>query len=460
MLSAPVAVSQGEGQDQRREQLLSGAVFTRTPPPPLGGQVPRLGSYHASRATPSHAVSSAMPEYVAEDGAIIQPPLQSAPRSLSSMVSVAGPAPASRRPVIVPLQPTILQQPRQVLPVSGGSHSSASRSAPTQVVRPADALRPAQREAVASKSPEAKLSSSGKQVSQPHILYVALTGLEFHRKLPAALQGAWYESVKCFASIHPAADERKVGELPADVPEATTHGEHAVSQRFPLLAGIESNTDSGPVARVHMLENLALKLPELPPYAVVYLWARRASLFNHETFLIGSSLMPLQDDSLRNADSVPLRVFDAGSWEDIADLHLSFDFAHAPGEIQLPVLEKVRATQVTVHWHPPLRNGGAPVMGYRVERISGNESESKVEMLEECHKETSYTFRELASQCTYKVRIAAVNDAGSGAMRVVEFSTAASPERKQSSREDEDTPSGEFSEESPDAKVNVFPMRV
>mmetsp|Transcript_238 Transcript_238/g.806 ORF Transcript_238/g.806 Transcript_238/m.806 type:complete len:480 (+) Transcript_238:93-1532(+) len=475
-ISAPVSVSQAEGQDQRREQLLSGAVFTRAAP--SLGQVPRAVSYHTAtiRAPVEHqlfglggvaqpqAVYASTCEYAAEDGGFAQPQLLHAPRAATSTVNAA-PAPAGRRPLGAPLQPTILAHPVQVLPAS-----IESRNPSRQLARPVAQQEPTLRQpmshtdtkvtsraTLSSKPTEETPSGLTSERSCPHVLYVNLAGLDFHQKLPAALEGAWYESVKCFVSIHPAADERKVGELPRDVPEETKHGEHAVSKMFPLLVVDQGSSDRGPVARAHLLESLALKLPLLPPCAVAYLWARKASLFNHETFLIGSCLMPINDESLRHGQPVQLRVFDAGSWEDIADLHLSFDFAHVPGEIQLPVLEKVRATHVTVHWHPPLRNGGAPLMGYQVERIVGktDASEDKVEVLEACHKATSYTFNELSSQCTYKVRIAAVNDAGAGEMRVIEFSTAASPGHAQS-----EEAAGEDSEESPGSKVNAFPMRV
>ena len=104
----------------------------------------------------------------------------------------------------------------------------------------------------------------------------------------------------------------------------------------------------------------------------------------------------------------------------LTQCHLDF-FTAVPGAPEAPTVSEIFRDSCLVAWQPPTEDGGAPIIGYHVERRTGT-SKRWVRITKELVPESSLQVAELVEDNQYKFRVAAENRAGLG-----EFSAPSQP---------------------------------
>lgn len=82
-----------------------------------------------------------------------------------------------------------------------------------------------------------------------------------------------------------------------------------------------------------------------------------------------------------------------------------------PDAPDAPVISDITATSAVVTWQPPANDGGSPVIGYRLERISGF-SGRWVSVTKDLIPEMTFSVADLVENNTYEFRVIAENKAG------------------------------------------------
>lgn len=82
-----------------------------------------------------------------------------------------------------------------------------------------------------------------------------------------------------------------------------------------------------------------------------------------------------------------------------------------PDAPEAPVVSDITSTSATISWQPPANDGGSPITGYRLERISGF-SGRWVPISKELLPETTFSVTDLVESNTYEFRVIAENKAG------------------------------------------------
>ncbi|KAF7702244.1 immunoglobulin superfamily member 22-like [Silurus meridionalis] len=95
-----------------------------------------------------------------------------------------------------------------------------------------------------------------------------------------------------------------------------------------------------------------------------------------------------------------------------------------PGMAPQPQITDVTKDEVTVMWVPPAQDGGAPVLGYNVERRKKGSS-MWVSVCKELIQDTKCTVGSLVEDMEYEFRVTAVNRAGEGIPSTVSNSVLA-----------------------------------
>lgn len=88
-----------------------------------------------------------------------------------------------------------------------------------------------------------------------------------------------------------------------------------------------------------------------------------------------------------------------------------FGFTVVPDAPEAPLVSDITASSATVAWQPPANDGGSPVTGYRLERISGF-SGRWVPVTKEIIPDTTFSVTDLVENNTYEFRVIAENKAG------------------------------------------------
>lgn len=294
--------------------------------------------------------------------------------------------------------------------------AATASAAPRRPLQDTSSQRMLSREA-----PEAKPRRSR---HQPHVLDAELQEITFRADLPD-VQTAWYESAGYFVSLHPSSARLPSVELPEEVPHGIADGRHLAFAAKPARpqqprAASEVATNEGEYLCVDFEERLSLRTDRLHTHCVLYLWCRRRSVLSEDTKLLGYRALPLRDATLHGRLAA-WDVFSLSSGEEIAHVRLRYSVWTTPGPIQLPHLDEVRPTEVTMHWSPPIDDQGVKVIGYQVSVLGP--AEERWRTVSECTNSTSFKLDGLIPGTLYLVDIRAVNEAGVGEPCELEVST-------------------------------------
>ena len=88
--------------------------------------------------------------------------------------------------------------------------------------------------------------------------------------------------------------------------------------------------------------------------------------------------------------------------------YVTVDPPQAP---EAPAVSDVLKDSAMVTWQPPADDGGTPVIGYHVERLSGF-SPRWLQVTKDLTPQASFQLKELVEDNTYQFRVIAVNKVG------------------------------------------------
>jgi titin len=97
----------------------------------------------------------------------------------------------------------------------------------------------------------------------------------------------------------------------------------------------------------------------------------------------------------------------------IFSLLLALLFAELPGPPSAPAVSDVTRQSCSLAWKAPESDGGAEIIGYHVERCTG-QSSRWIRLTKDPVPERSYNVQELIEDNVYEFRISAVNKVGEG----------------------------------------------
>lgn len=82
-----------------------------------------------------------------------------------------------------------------------------------------------------------------------------------------------------------------------------------------------------------------------------------------------------------------------------------------PDAPEAPTVSEINKSSATVTWQPPKKDGGSPIIGYHVERMS-DISSRWIQVSKSIVKETTFVDKEVTEGTTYQYRVIAENKAG------------------------------------------------